>query len=266
MNININVNSDIIKGIEKELKRNNIMFLDLEHVPFEVFTVTIRNNITLNTAIERVKSESKAKHLDIFSQIELANKFIQETNNTPEVITYKITKDKLIMTSKDFEIVQNHEGSMSLPCEIKSDVSILSKEFMEEIESYNLLNRQKFIVKLAEHNLTILMTVLHAITKSKSKYEIIEKESTKVKNTKNKITKSNKNKVRYIKTTDINIIKRNINSSNSKHSTYTRHVESWPQRGHWRTYKSGKRVWIKECIKNAKDNSSTNISKTYEIK
>lgn len=45
--------------------------------------------------------------------------------------------------------------------------------------------------------------------------------------------------------------------------SYERHTESWTSRGHWRTYKSGKRVWIKEQVRGRGKNKVQ--TKEYKI-
>ena len=44
---------------------------------------------------------------------------------------------------------------------------------------------------------------------------------------------------------------------------YNRQIESWGVRGHWRTYKNGKRVWIKPQVRG--DKSKQVADKTYTI-
>ena len=53
------------------------------------------------------------------------------------------------------------------------------------------------------------------------------------------------------------------NSTNKRGYNYT--VESWYTRGHWRTYQSGKRVWIKACFKSSHKTDKKEDNKTYRI-
>lgn len=49
------------------------------------------------------------------------------------------------------------------------------------------------------------------------------------------------------------------------HRPYERKTEQWLSRGHWRHYKSGKKVWIAETVKKAKNTVSSPLKKEYKI-
>lgn len=67
------------------------------------------------------------------------------------------------------------------------------------------------------------------------------KKSKSVKNKKSKKSVKIKRKVYNIKV--------DKNATIVDKRMYKRHMDKWTQKGHWRTYKSGKRVWIKPMVK-----------------
>lgn len=73
--------------------------------------------------------------------------------------------------------------------------------------------------------------------------------------------KKNKNKKTYIYKYYYSVD--NVNIGNNNKRTYERHTESWTSRGHWRTYKSGKKVWIKEQVKGRGRDKA--LTKEYKI-
>lgn len=80
----------------------------------------------------------------------------------------------------------------------------------------------------------------------------------------NKKKKSNSNKkvktVRNIKITKEVVKRTNRNNTNSNNTEqkreYNRQIKSWNVRGYYRTYKSGKKVWIDPQVRKAKNGSS----------
>lgn len=95
---------------------------------------------------------------------------------------------------------------------------------------------------------------------------IIEENTTKKKViiNNNKKKKSNSNKkvktVRNIKITKEVVKRTNRNNTNSNNTEqkreYNRQIKSWNVRGYYRTYKSGKKVWIDPQVRKAKNGSS----------
>jgi len=79
--------------------------------------------------------------------------------------------------------------------------------------------------------------------------------------------KKNKKKAssnRIVKITKKSIFKINLEGvENKEKKQIERHTESWKVRGHWRNFKSGKRVWINEYVKGNKEVNK--VSKTYKL-
>ena len=82
---------------------------------------------------------------------------------------------------------------------------------------------------------------------------------------KKKKKSKNKNKKTYIykkKYVIDDIVTKDLKESSRE---YNRRVDQWMRRGHWRNYKSGKKVWIEEKIYKAKDTVDKPISQEYKI-
>ena len=126
----------------------------------------------------------------------------------------------------------------------------------------NEFEKRRFANDLCIEALSILLGVITIFNDKKDNYIYTETEN-KTPQVSHKKSKNKKSKkVTYISHKTITIHK----SESRSNASYERHTDSWVQRGHWRNYKSGKRVWIKECVKNAKNKSSEGeVDKTYEI-
>lgn len=270
MNININVKRSIIVETNKEMLSKGINTIDLNHIPFSKFTVTESNEIDFNTAMEIVAKEFALRNemVDPISQVKLAN----DIKNAIKVrkIDYTITEKEVIANHKDYEVTMKHDGEFIGDIGVDAIIKLFDDSLIETIATKSELEKQSFSNKLAGELITILINVLYILSNNKTQYEINERESTKVKSrvdkkhSKNK-SKSKKNKVTYIKYKDINIIKRKYVNPTEKRGSYEYHVESWVTRGHWRTYKSGKKIWINERVNNVNNSDSKTVDKTYEI-
>ena len=93
------------------------------------------------------------------------------------------------------------------------------------------------------------------------KKTIINKSKSSNKNNKKK---NHKNTRKIIMSTRVINVPNNITDIEVKRG-YIRRTESWKVKGFWRTYKSGKKVWIKPSVRGNKNvkNINTNI---YELK
>jgi len=131
---------------------------------------------------------------------------------------------------------------------------------------YNLqLEGQKDYMENAKKELVCMYNYLNAyiqhnpkeIRQSKGKSEA---NSVAIEYKKKNINTERKNNVITIN----NVVYRNYNNDtdNTEKRNYTRHTESWTSRGHWRHYKSGKKVWIKQCIKGEK---SMQVERVYSL-
>jgi|SRR5690554_3111764 len=70
---------------------------------------------------------------------------------------------------------------------------------------------------------------------------------------KGKSKKKKKTQVRVVKIGHYYMNVDTVQQRTQETRQYNRQTESWRVRGHWRTYKSGKRVWIKPQVRGKKD-------------
>ena len=83
--------------------------------------------------------------------------------------------------------------------------------------------------------------------------------------------KSSNKKKTYIYKTTYRIDDIKVNQENSNNRTYKRKVEQWVARGHWRTLKDGRTIWIKESVRKSKlpiefvEANESDTSKHYKI-
>ena len=119
---------------------------------------------------------------------------------------------------------------------------------------------------------TLVLVHISCINYYATNTNIIHQNITEKKTVINKSKSSNKNnkKKNNKKVRKIIMSNRVINVPNNVTDIevkrgYTRRTESWKVKGFWRTYKSGKKVWIKPSVRGNKNvkNINTNI---YELK
>lgn len=268
--ININVSQIILNEINKSNMKKNVTEIDLTHVPFSKFKVTIQNITDYNTILETVKNENLKRYgnIDIFECMTQASKLMKEFKNKDHIVNFDITEKELFIYNNDYEIrIPNVKILNMVNNKIVSDIKILAEDLIDEINSMpNEFEKRRFANDLCIATLSILLGVITIFNDRKNNYIYTETENKIPQVSYKKKSKNKKSKnVTYINHKTITIHKSESRSNRS----YERHTDSWVQRGHWRNYKSGKRVWIKERVKNAKNksyNNSNNIDKTYEIK
>lgn len=263
MNITITINESIIQETINEIHKKNIKEIDIKHMPFQDFNLIVKHKMNYNDALNKIDKELKGA-INPFNRMHYASRLVKQFSSFEESIRFKLNKDNLFISSEDYEIDIPNNGviefgdNKSLPCE----VNLISDMLIDEIKNRNKFDQHKFLMKVCLDALVLLECVI-IIFNRKVEYNIVENETVKVSNIKNKKSKSKSNNKTYIKHKTITINK--YSNDNITNRNYERHTESWIQRGHWRTYKSGKKVWIKECVKNAKNSDSNDISKIYEI-
>lgn len=267
MDININIKQPLLNEINKQNIKKNITEIDLTHLPFSKFKVTIQQIVDYNRALEIAKQEYQRKFgkINIFDCMTQASKLVTEFENKSQVINFNITEEIIFIYNSDYEIkIPNTKILKMVNNSTPSDIKIISDILIEEMNSLpNEFEKSKFANEICIETLSILLCIITIFNDKKNNYVYNEKEHVEVKHKSKSKSKNKKhNKITYINHKTITIHKSNNNSSNK---SYERHTESWIQRGHWRTYKSGKRVWIKECVKNANGSDVREVSKTYEI-
>lgn len=108
--------------------------------------------------------------------------------------------------------------------------------------------------------ITVHASIMAYMQSNKEYVEVKEIEKLRKKQKKkNKDKRKNKNYITKIKTT---VYKVNVaNTEQQRKEKYEKHIESWGVRGHFRTLKSGNKVWIKPYVKGE---GKTN-PKTYKM-
>ncbi|EOV9525562.1 hypothetical protein ACN5TA_000453 [Bacillus cytotoxicus] len=153
-----------------------------------------------------------------------------------EIFTEEFGKKRIAKVEVD------SNGKIDIVDTIMMDLSFQHLSFQEKQlmlkEIYNFVN-------LA---IDALVRIFYLMTNYKEQKVVTLKEKT-IHVSKNKTNKNKKNKSvsRKIKRVEYNLSSEALEQIKltTRHKTqYTRHTHSWTRRGHWRQYKSGKRVWI----------------------
>lgn len=265
MDININIKQPLLNEINNQNVKKRITEIDLDHLPFSKFKISIQQVVDYNRALEVVKQEQQNKFgkINIFDCMTQASKLVSKFENEKQVINFNITDETIFISSIDYEIkIPNTKVLKMVNNSTPSDIKILSDVLIDEVNSLpNEFEKSKFANNICIEALSILLCIITIFNDKKNNYVYDEKEHKEVIR-KSKSKSKKRSNVTYINHKTITIHKSENTETNK---SYERHTESWIQRGHWRTYKSGKKVWIKECVKNAKGSNVKEVSKTYEI-
>lgn len=264
MDININIKQDLVSKIINENEKKNIKEINLSHVPFSKFKVSIQQCMNYSDALELVKKDQLNKYgkIDIFECMKLASELMENFKEECVVTEFNITDKTIFISNFGFKIemenkkIINLENIPNVKIEIVSDV--LKREMSGVLDKFE---KNKLKRRMCYHSLSLLLCIMTIFNDKKNSYTCVEREYREVKHNQ-KTKRKKKNNVTYINHKTITVYK-STNACLNK--SYERHIESWVQRGHWRTYKTGKKVWIKECVKSAKGRSDKGINKTYEI-
>lgn len=279
----LEIDFDIGNTIEIELiKLGGKCDVDLDHTPFKEFSVRLTptkecyNDLIKETAKRYAKRYINEHNLNIdaLKHLELINDFEKEL------------KSKTIDFNREIDVEFNDKGMRLTQYDFHADILINKRkfnmldddlEFKIEIKYYENPDSSLFNYSLEKEifNNTRLVFGICAFLQT-SKVEVPytkkvnlnnhHKKSSKKKNKGNKKTylynkvyKINKNTLE-----DATSLASNIPSSERGKRTY--HISSWYQRGHWRTYKNGKSVWIEAQFKHPRNISKEDdTKKTYKI-
>lgn len=120
-------------------------------------------------------------------------------------------------------------------------------------------------VKNLQQDMVAIYAALTAyLTYYKEDQQYIQIEKSFRESAKNRHKKNKKNSKKKIRVSNVVYRIKEIDAREQpQERTWTRHTDAWRVRGHWRTYKSGKKVWVKEHIKGNKENEIK--PKTFSI-
>lgn len=256
--------------------------VDLYHLPFSKFTIKIYEdekckksmlNYLADTRLNKILNEDKK--IDAFQKIALKNEIIENlkielkkvnTNFGIRLIDVEI-KDNIIFIDYN----QLFKAKISFNKMVFNSES-RDLEMLAEMSTEHDDATEKQMQILGSNTIAFIFGLFAFMSVTKTK---IKPTSKKINNIKKKTTKNKKNnkknnkKYIYNYRIDSNfldtneVINSNSNSNNKKDSKREYHLDSWYRRGHWRTYKSGKRVWIEQQFVHAhninKNNKDDNI-------
>lgn len=273
MSTDIKVISDFntIKKIDDILISKGLVSLDLEHLPFYEFdyVTQVKTNDLDVAGLRKSFTHVPEKIFNEVIQKMQANSREEYTCNIKidgKMITLNDGVIELVVELIDTRLVIDYcDGNIS-ECIKDVEMNYISKSLIksgsEQMEGITSTVEDVTLRRFLEIISFLIYTQL-----PKEYKEIISINPKKeVKSVPLKKKKHGK-KVAYIS----NIIyKPVINEARFKEHlearSYTRHTESWYQRGFWRTYKSGKRVWVKPTVKKAKGVTSSEVKQTYKVK
>ena len=271
----IEVNNDVLSKIGTLSSKYE---LDLEHLSFKKFTINdvlemhYKNidvlkdikensrNIFPNISEEKinatVKSLLKEKNISIKTEVEVNDK---EVNIKSDFIDLTLVfKDYIFKPSDSFE-------DALLEIRLNEEKGNRYQETYKKCSNEYDNNLEMITVQTIHRVLGILIYF-----QLPNKVNFIEKSSRlEVKGkTNKKKSKANSKKIYLYKTTyKIKDIDNELDEININTRTYNRKVNEWVARGHWRTLRDGRKIWIKQSIRKSKTpvNNAEITSTNYKI-
>ena len=222
------------------LKNRKIDRVDYEHLPFKEFTIKYPMRVYLST--EQAINDTLAK---------------VQYNKRVEDITADIINDMRKYasdyTSKNVRLEYSYnEGEPHITLYDPLDSKLFEMKIMLGIPVTIENNFAKESLPFAIGLIVIITNILAYIQKPRE--EVIVQSTKEYQKRGTKGGKSSGKSYIYKKIYKVmNFI------PNTEKRDYHRTVESWGVRGHWRTYKSGRKVWIKEHSKGKKDGSGQQV-------
>lgn len=270
----------IIIEIKNNQEFNNLLKfgkscdVDLEHLPFSEFYIYTKTDREVRQleAIEMAKQvvELSYPKLDLFSKNALIKKqaedfmqrnFKDNTNYLKDKIT--IEKGKITLTRLDADpfIVEGFPSNRIFNTSELDNLkfTVYDTLLKKHISIDAMIKKAPDLIEYRDSNFETVLVALGAIATFQATKTPIPRK-TEMQPHSNKTKQANKKKsnkrVQYVKNTVYSLsltdtIEANTDDPREKQK-YQYHISSWYQRGHWRTYKSGKRVWVHACFKSPK--------------
>lgn len=263
-NISIELTKQSVTDLQN-LGRESVV--DLQHLPFSdfEFKLPMANDYSEEEVLETVENMDFFKKLDE-KEKKRHIKHVVDTIKKDNLFFKTTIKGKEILIEDRTWYLKAVANDWVIDC--KTD----PKDIWESLEIEGTTeNAKKFIhndetfVRSCLSNLPLALGIIAFLQSDKKDVIRVETKTVvkeKKKKSKSKGKRSNKTYLynkRYIigddDTKDLNV----------SHRPYERKTEQWLSRGHWRHYKSGKKVWIPETVKKAKDAISSSVKKEYKI-
>lgn len=237
---------ELTEKVVMEFLDRRMEFLETSHLPFKEFSLKFPMSVFLTEG--KVLSDSLGRlPVPPESLTELQMKKIK-----------KVAKD---YSNSELTVNFKYDGVISIDIvdSLKGTLFSMETEFIE-IMYIPKIKVNSFATDEFSFSFRILSLIAHVINYiSEPKKEVLVSERREPKNTGKKGKKKSGGKTYiYKKTYKVLDIETKLEKRD-----YNRIKESWGVRGHWRTYKSGKRVWIEEHTKGNKDTDSGD--KTYKV-
>lgn len=244
----------------------------------------LKTNKQVKKIVEKMKNNQY--DLDVikanpscFKGIEIKNKYYLSLNNMFINKGYYVynTEEKNVFIKCYFEKQDDYlyfiiyENFYNIYFEIKTnidksdadaDVNIENNLIPDGMESEIMEAIKEIATLVLAHiscvNYYATNVILQNITEKKT---VINKSKTSSKNNKKK---NNKHTRKIIMSTRVINVPNNVTDIEVKRE-YIRRTETWKVKGFWRTYKSGKKVWIKPSVRGNKNVKNINVN-VYELK
>lgn len=234
------------------MDNKELVDIDFEHLPFRNFTFyypmsCVSGKITYKD-LEEIAGYSGLTNVD---PIRL-NLIKKELLDRKSYITVNICDNKMYVS------IQDYDREPLIEFEI-------TDEKLEPTITYNFLEHKKYsnvsmyndAKKMQELALTTVVMVFNVIGfLARPKEQVVKTDSPLREGVgyrhKRVPYKSNK-QIRYMTKKVYIVDDLEHYAEQRKNRQYNRQVDSWNVRGHWRQYKSGKRVWIEQSVRGRKD-------------
>lgn len=230
--------------------------IDFDHLPFNNFTFyyPIAYATTRESAIKGINEIiSRASDSGIsLDPIQFA-KIQNEMLNKKLYVNVRINDTGMYVSAQD----SDREPLLEFKITTDSPNFVITHNYLDEsvfAKSMNVSIGNEELESVAYSTSVMIFNVLGYLVKPKELITRVDrpmKEGIKTQHKRVKYKSKNK-QPKYI-TKKVYIVEDFNPFIPSKERTYTRHTESWNVQGHWRQYKSGKRVWIKQQVRGNKD-------------
>lgn len=226
---------ELTEKVAFEFLDRKLEFLETEHLPYKEFdlkfpmSVYLTEEKVLTDTLNRlpVPKESLTEE-----QLKMMRKVARDYSSSQLTVSFKYDKNIQVDVADSL----NHKVfSMELNSEIMFIPNIKRNEIAGEPFSFSF------------RILSIIAHTLNYISEPKKEVLVSQTKETK-KSGKSKKRKSGGKTYIYKKTYKVTDVETKI-----ERREYNRIRESWGVRGHWRQYKSGKKVWIEEHTKGKKE-------------
>lgn len=212
-------------------------------IPFNPFTITYRYGImqteeqVLKSALEQLPDHLRKEWEKPQIGVKLKNYARKVIGSTVE-ISYSSKGDSGVV-----EVIGNLPTTPEGPSEKSTLFMFELRQLLPMptvIKNHIAVDPEMFALQVCN----LLGNVIHYI--EAPKYEVESSERREVDFSKSK-KKGKKSKKIYINKKIYRFS--DVPKEKQERSPVTRHTEAWDVRGHWRTYKCGKRVWVRPYVK-----------------